>query len=276
MVKLLLTVLAALVLFHGLLWLLQERLTYFPRRYPFSLDRLPPPIEVLRFDSAGAQTAFYIPHRGPARDAAAKRVWVVFGGNAMTALDWSDWALRHPDADAAFLLIEYPGYGASSGSPSQQSIAAASDAAFAALAARLSEPTERLAQRTLVLGHSIGAGAGLDFAVRWPVAGVVLTAPFTTIGDMAAKLFGPQVRWLLRDRYDNLARLAELTPRGIPVTVLHGTEDEVIPFAFGERLARSAPGVAFVAIERGHHNDLFDIAAPRIRAAMLDVSRVSP
>lgn len=276
MVKLLVTVLAALVLLHALLWLLQERLTYFPRRYPFSLDRVPPPIEVLRFESGGAQTAFYIPHRDPARSAAAKRVWLVFGGNAMTALDWSDWALRHPDPEAAFLLIEYPGYGASAGSPSQQSIAAASDAAFTALAARSSEPTERLARRTLVLGHSIGAGAGLDFAVRWPVAGVVLTAPFTTIGDMATKLFGPQVRWLLRDDYDNLARIAELAPRGVPITVLHGTEDEVVPFAFGERLAQSASGVKFVAIERGRHNDLYEVAAPRIRAAMLDASAAIP
>jgi pimeloyl-ACP methyl ester carboxylesterase len=195
----------------------------------------------------------------------------------MTALDWTDWALRHPDGDAAFLLIDYPGYGASSGAPSQRRIAAASDAAFAALATRLAEPreaeaTDRLARSTFVLGHSIGAAVGLEFSARWPVAGVVLTAPFTTIGDMAAKIFGPQVRWLLRDDYDNLARLAELRARGIPVTVLHGSEDEVIPFAFGERLARSASGVKFVVIPGGRHNDLYEVAAGEIRAAMLDAS----
>lgn len=283
MLRLVLTLLAALVLFHGMLWLLQERFTYFPRRYPFSLDRVPPPIEVLRFDSGGAQTAFYIPqggpHGGPQRgtphDALPPRLWVVFGGNAMTALDWSDWALRHPDRDAAFLLIEYPGYGASEGRPSQARIAAVSDAAVAALSTHLDEPSERLATRSFVLGHSLGAAAGLEFASRWPVAGVVLTAPFSTLGDIAARLFGPQVRWLVREDYDNVARLDQLRPRGIPVTILHGTADEVIAFDLGERLARSAPWAKFVPVLQGRHNDLYEVAGRQIRTAMLEVSGAS-
>jgi pimeloyl-ACP methyl ester carboxylesterase len=270
--KLALTALAALGLFHGLLWWQQERMTYFPRRYPFDLDRVPAPIEVLRFDSAGAQTAFYIPPRGLPRDAPPPRLWLLFGGNAMTALDWADWALRHPDAEAAFLLIDYPGYGASSGKPSQRTIASVSDAAFVALAARLAETTDALAPRTFMLGHSLGAAVALEFACRWPVAGVVLTAPFTTIGDVAASMLGPQVRPLLRDDYDNVARLAELKPRGIPVTVLHGTDDEVIAFGFGERLAASAPWVRFEPIDRGRHNDLYDVAGRQVRTAMLEVS----
>lgn len=271
------TLIVALVLFYGALWLLQERFIYFPRRYPFQLDQLPPPIEVLRFRaSGGAQTAFYVPPRGVPRDAPPKRLWLVFGGNAMTALDWSDWALTHPDADAAFLLVEYPGYGASEGAPSQLAIAEVSDGAFAALAAKLREPAELLAKRSFVLGHSMGAATGLEFATRHPVGGVVLTAPFSTIGDVAARLFGPPVRLLLRERYDNVARLGELALRGIPVTIIHGHDDEIIAFALGERLAQSAPWARFVAIPRAHHNDLYEVAMRPIRSAMLEASGEPP
>lgn len=276
MLATLLTLLATLVLFYGALWLFQTRFIYFPRRYPFALDRLPPPIRALSFESDGPQHAYFVPARGALRRGEAlrapQRLWLVFAGNAMTALDWSSWALAHPDDEAAFLLVEYPGYGASDGAPSRAAIARTSDAAFAALAALVGEAPAALAARSFVLGHSLGAATGLEFACRHPVAGVVLTAPFSTLEDAAAQLFGPPVRPLVRERYDNLARLAELERRGIPVTVLHGRDDEIISFALGERLARSAPWARFVPVEHAHHNDLYEVAGREIRSAMLEVS----
>ncbi len=273
MLQFLLTVIFAVALFYAALWAFQRRFIYFPRHYLFALERLPPPLQALRSTTAaGEQFSFYL----PAPSGVRQRVWVVFGGNAMAALDWRDWALTHPDPDAAFLLIEYPGYGYSRGKPSRKAIAAASDAAFAALAVHLRVSPEALAKQTFLLGHSLGAATALEFACRrasqGEVQGIVLTAPFTRLRDVAVKLFGPPVGPLVHETYDNIARLSELSSRGFPAVILHGLDDEIIAFELGDRLARSALWVRFEPIAGAHHNDLYQVAEREIRAAMLAVS----
>ena len=269
MLEVLLTLLAAIALFYAALWAFQMRFIYFPRHYLFALERLPPPLQALRSSTrSGDQFSFYLPPRSGTRN----RLWVIFGGNAMAALDWRDFALTHPDADAAFLLIEYPGYGYSRGLPSRESIAEASDAAFAALAVHLRVTPASLSQHSFVLGHSLGAATALEFACRNPPQGLVLTAPFSTLRDVASRLFGPPVRPLLRDNYDNIARLGELANRGFPAAILHGLDDDIVPFELGDRLARSAIWARFEPIPGARHNDLYEVAANEIKQAMLEVS----
>lgn len=272
MLEVLLTAIAAVALFYGALWAFQERFIYFPRRYRFGVEQLPRSIEPLRFECRfGAQVAFYIAPRSNRRS----RLWLVFGGNAMCALDWSDWALKHPDRDAAFLLLDYPGYGYCKGLPSRVRIEEASDAAFVALAAHLKDSPENLSKQLHLLGHSLGAATALEFACRHTVQGIVLTAPFTTLKAVAVKLFGPPVGPLVRERYDNLARLDELANRGFPLVILHGMDDETVAFEFGDRLARSAIWARFEPIPHAHHNDLYEVAGREIRKAMLEVSGIA-
>ncbi|HEX6275724.1 MAG TPA: alpha/beta hydrolase, partial [Polyangiaceae bacterium] len=78
---------------------------------------------------------------------------------------------------------------------------------------------------------------------------------YTSIADVANVYFPflPN-RWLLRDRFDNAAKAPRVT---VPVLVVHGTDDEVIPFALGEKLAGMFPNARLVALPRGRHNDLF-------------------
>lgn len=275
MLRALLFVVGLIGAFYALLWLFQERLIYFPRRYQaLTPNALRPPFEALAYTtSAGRQTAIWV--RPTAGDAAPGRVWLVFGGNAMTALDWSDWAERHPDRDAGFLLMDYPGYGFSEGAPNRTRIVESAPAAFTALATRLGLTPDALAARTHLLGHSLGAAAALEFATRQPPRGLVLTAPFSTLADVAAHHYGPLVRPLVTERWDNAARLAELgahAPGRPPLVIVHGDADEVIPFALGERLAAAAPWAKFVPVPGARHNDLYDRAPEVIRQAMAEVA----
>jgi len=262
--------------FYALLWLFQERLIYFPRRYAQSPGALPAPLQPLIYStSAGAQCAVYLPPRSAGPEASPGPLWIVFGGNAMTALDWLDWTTRHPDPSAAFLLIDYPGYGFNAGTPNRARIVESGPAAFLALAAQLDVPPERLAARTLLLGHSLGAAAALEFAVKQPPRGIVLTAPFTSLADIAAHHYGRVVLPVLTERWDNPARLAELgldSARRPKIVILHGADDEIIPFEQGQRLAAGAPWTRFEALPGAHHNDLYDSAPETIRRAMAEVA----
>lgn len=275
LLRLLLFLAVTAAILAALLYTFQGRLIYLPQRYAVDLGTLPASVEVVPFNTAaGSQKAFYlVPPSGK-----RARLWVTFGGNAMTALDWLEWAGRHPDPNAAFLLIDYPGYGASEGQPSRRTINAASVAAFDALAARLASDPTVLATSTSLLGHSLGAAAALDLAVLRPPHGIVLTAPFTGIRELGSRLFGPWVAPLVRENFDNVARLAELTalpatatptnPARPVVVIVHGRADEIIPFELGVRLAAGSPGVQFVAVD-GHHNDLYQVAARQVREAMV-------
>jgi pimeloyl-ACP methyl ester carboxylesterase len=71
--------------------------------------------------------------------------------------------------------------------------------------------------------------------------------------------------WLVRDRFDTLAIAPRVT---MPVLIVHGTDDEVIPFWMGEVLAKAFPDARFLAIENAHHNDLWEEDADEVTSAI--------
>ncbi|BDV44923.1 alpha/beta hydrolase [Geotalea uraniireducens] len=155
------------------------------------------------------------------------------------------------------LLVEYPGYGRSSGSPSETSITAAAVAAFDLLAARDDVDPRRI----VAFGRSLGGGAAAALARQRPLAAVVLQSPFTSLRPFARRMLLPAL--LLRDRYDNRAAL-----RGYegPVLVLHGRDDDIVPFAEGRDLAAAVPHGRLVALSCGHND--WPVAAAAIRRAV--------
>ena len=141
------------------------------------------------------------------------------------------------------LLVEYPGYGRSGGSPNERSITAAVVAAFDYLSVQPQVDAERI----VAYGRSIGGGAACALGAVRPVAALVLESTFTRLGDLMPR-FVP--RALMLDRFDNLTVVAS---GGSPVLVLHGERDRIIPFNHGEALARAA-GTTPVAMACGHND----------------------
>ena len=141
------------------------------------------------------------------------------------------------------LLVEYPGYGRSGGSPNERSITAAVVAAFDYLSVQPEVDRERI----VAYGRSIGGGAACAMAAVRPVAALVLESTFTRL----AELMPPFVpRALMLDRFDNIAIVASGTS---PVLVLHGDRDRIIPYAHAEALAQAA-GTTPVAMPCGHND----------------------
>ena len=159
------------------------------------------------------------------------------------------------------LAVEYPGYGVAGGTPSEQGAYAAAQSALDWLRAESGVD----AGRVVLLGQSLGSGVATEMAKRGLGARMVLVSPFTSVADMARRMvpFFP-ASWV-RHKFDTQSKAAAI---GLPVLIVHGTEDEVVPFAMGEKLARSFPRAQLVPIPGGQHNDLLAMQAIPMREAL--------
>jgi pimeloyl-ACP methyl ester carboxylesterase len=159
------------------------------------------------------------------------------------------------------LLMDYRGYGGNPGSPSEDGLARDAAAAVEALA-DLGYPPGR----TIYFGESLGSGVVAALQARRAPAGMVLRSPFTDLADVGAQHYPwLPVRWLLRDRFPVLEHLAR---SDVPVTVVYGDRDSVVPTELSGRVADEAPGlVERVVIPGADHNDAV-MFGPRVAAAV--------
>jgi fermentation-respiration switch protein FrsA (DUF1100 family) len=159
---------------------------------------------------------------------------VYFGGNA------DDVAAHLPAFAAAWprralYLVNYRGYGGSTGAPSEAALV--EDAAAVYDAVRRRHPRAPIA----VIGRSLGSGVAVQLAAARRVDRLVLVTPFDSLVEVARTHFRwLPVRALLRDRFDSAARVAagELDA---PTLIVIAGDDEVVPVARGEALAAAFP-----------------------------------
>ena len=184
------------------------------------------------------------PHDGPA-------ALLYFGGNAEdVSLDIPDLVAAFPDR--AIYALHYPGYGGSSGTPSEQAIFADSLALFDRVHAEHPD--------VVVIGRSLGTGAAVWVASQKPVARLVLVTPFDSLADAAAAQypFFP-VRWLLRDKFDSWRYAPQVTA---PTRIVVAGDDEIVPRSSSDRLrTRFREGiVSYVVVPKAGHNNIQDKA----------------
>ena len=141
------------------------------------------------------------------------------------------------------LLVEYPGYGRSRGTPSQRSITEAFVVAYDMLVHRKDVDGSRI----ILMGRSVGGGAVCALAARRPSAALVLISTFTSLRSFAGRYLVPGA--LVRDPFDNLSVVAAY---GGPVLVVHGRQDDTIPHEHGVALWKAAARGRFTEHDCGH------------------------
>jgi pimeloyl-ACP methyl ester carboxylesterase len=194
--------------------------------------------------------AFHVP-APPSRPTVAH-----FHGNGESLADQTDLGASFRSRGIGFYAVEYPGYGLSSeAGPSESALYEDAEAALVHLRTVLG--IER--KNTVLEGQSLGSGVAVEMAKRGHGAKLVLISPFTSVPDMARRMLPLlPVGVLVRDRFDSASKVGEVT---IPALVVHGTDDEVIPFAMGERIARLLPSARFESLLGAHHNDVWQFSS---------------
>jgi fermentation-respiration switch protein FrsA (DUF1100 family) len=175
---------------------------------------------------------------------------LVCHGNAGNVGDRVPHAALLTAAGLDVLLFDYRGYGRSGGRPNE---AGTYRDARAARRALLEHPGVDPA-RVLYLGESLGGAIALALALEAPPAGLILQSTFTSIRDLARLHYPFVPGGLAPDAYPSLGRIAALQ---VPLLVLHGDCDEIVPLSHGERLFAAAPEPKRLHVVAGAgHNDL--------------------
>lgn len=241
--------LAVWVVWALVLFVAQRRMI-FPGRTaePLSAGEVLSGARLHRIELPGAEVeAWWLPPVPPSGRPTGPAPAVLFTHGNMELVDeWVSSFEPLQRAGAGVLLLEYPGYGRSTGIATESSVTAAAEAAYDLLRSLTDEVDPH---RIVAFGRSVGGGPACALARQRPLAALVLSASFTSVGAYARRYLLPSL--LVRHSFDNEGAVRAF--RG-PVLVQHGTRDRTIPFAHGERLAAAAADGRLIRYECGHND----------------------
>lgn len=176
---------------------------------------------------------------------------LIFHGNAGNISHRLDYLLMFHRLRYASLIIDYRGYGTSTGSPSEAGTYRDAEAAW-----RWLTEQRKIAPHEIVLfGESLGGAVAAWLAARVTPRALVIASTLTSVPDLGAQAYPfLPVRWMSRYSYDSVAALKAVKA---PVLVAHSRDDEIIPFSHGRRLFEVAAEPKGFLEMRGGHNDGF-------------------
>ena len=200
----------------------------------------------IRQADGSSLAAIYLPN-----SAAKYTIWF-FHGNAEALGDLEPFLRAMHSHGFAVFAFDYPGYGRSSGVPSEQAIYTATAIASSYLRDTLRIPSGNI----VAYGRSLGGGPAVELAVREQLAGLVLQSAFTSV-------YRVMTHWPLLpfDKFENLRKLPRVS---CPVLVMQGKLDRVVPFDHGSALYEAVAGKRMsLWIDEAGHNNLVQVAGSR-------------
>ena len=248
MLKTLSTFACFLILFGAALYYFQHLLIYFPNKtQPQPQDWHLPQMQVMRFKTEDGLTLY----GWYAKAMAHHPTLIYLTGNA------GHIGYRAPTIQAMLkqgfgvFIVSYRGYGGSPGHPHEQGLYKDAHAAIQFIRA------QQIPWQCIVLyGESLGGAVAIESAGLFPVAALILQAPFISLGAIAHEHYPfLPTRFLLRESYHSIDRIKNLT---MPLLILHGDQDTIVSFSHGKTLyAASTSTVKKLKAYAGYeHNNL--------------------
>jgi pimeloyl-ACP methyl ester carboxylesterase len=180
-----------------------------------------------------------------------------FHGNGEIAADYDALAGIYTNCGVSLWVVDYRGYGQSTGSPAYSHIYEDAQALFKDIP-KLGESLDTHFRRVLVMGRSLGSASAIHLAATYPneMHGLVLDSPFADAFALIHRVGGPL---LSRGDHPEFTDNIDLIPRCIvPTLFIHGTDDMIIPISDSELLydACGSKIKRMVRIKGAGHNDL--------------------
>lgn len=231
----------------GLLFFLQ-RSVLFPTQYTVSIAGVShnfPNLEIIWLETGfGKVESWFLPAIGKPEGKPAPIV-IFAHGNAELIDSWPHEFTKLTRLGIGVMLVEYPGYGRSAGSPSEKSITEAFLAAYDTITAR--DDVDH--SQVILFGRSLGGGAVCALSKYRPIKALILMSTFTSVRSMAKKYLVPS--FLVRDPFDNQSAVEKFKGQ---ILVIHGKYDTIIPYSHGSSLFKSARDAEFITYEAGHND----------------------
>lgn len=182
-------------------------------------------------------------------DSLPKGVVLYFHGNRQNIERYARYAPLFTDSGYECWMVDYPGYGKSTDNPTTQNMQQMAVELYKMARAKYDK------NKITIYGKSLGTGVAAYLASVRDCKQLILETPYFSMGTLAQR-YTPVLPSALLLKMD-LTTGDYFKDIPAPITVFHGLQDEVIPFTNALKLAaRMKKGDQFIAIPKGHHNDL--------------------
>jgi uncharacterized protein len=236
------------ILLSLLIYFYQPKLIYFPHK---EIEATPDLIsleyeELTLTTSDGVElNAWWIPNPD------TRATLIFFHGNAGNISHRLDSIDIFYKLGLSVLIIDYRGYGKSTGTPSEQGTYIDAETAWTYLTKEKNISSDNI----IIFGRSLGGAVAIWLAEKYSSAALIVESSFTSIADIG-KHYYPYLptSLLVRIKYPSKNRISNIKS---PVLIIHSTNDEIIPYQYGQQLFEAAKEPKTLLNISGGHNDGF-------------------
>ena len=172
---------------------------------------------------------------------------VFFHGNAGSLQNRTYKLNCFKDLDVNFLIIAWRGFSGNKGKPNEMGLYEDARSAL-----RWLNKKDVQDKNIILYGESLGTAIAVEIAQHKKYAGIILESPFTSMVNMGKKYypFFP-VSFLLKDKFESYRKIQKIS---VPIIVMHGKQDKIVPFAMGKKMYEMANEPKFFYVqEYGDH-----------------------
>ena len=207
-------------------YLFQRNLLYHPTENNYSGDKLIVSVEKIKIKTGSNIELLSWYHKKNIND---YKTILFLHGNAGSLENRIHKINNFKDLNVNFLLLAWRGFSGNKGSPTEQNLY---EDAWSAIKWLKSEGIKE--SNIIIYGESLGTGVATEIAQNKNFAGVILESPFTSMID-AGKTKYPYlpVKFLLKDKYESNKKIQNIK---IPILIMHGKVDNIVPFYMGEKM----------------------------------------
>ncbi len=250
MLKFILVVAASYSLLVVIVYFMQGRMLYLAEVPGRTLTMTPTDVG-MDFQDVSIATTDGVMLHGWFIAGRSSRVLLFFHGNAGNISHRLDSIAQFRELGLSVLIIDYRGYGQSTGRTTERGIYRDADAAWRYLI----DDRGIVANDIVIFGRSLGASVASWLASEYQPSALIVESSFTSIPDIAQDIYPwLPVRWLSRLSHATRDYVRDVR---CPILIIHSRDDEIIPFHHGEAIFESANEPRALLTIRGTHNDAF-------------------